>query len=70
MSFMLSVTNKPFMLSVIMLNVVMLSVIMLNVIMLSVFKLNVVALGKLVKDNHTSGAPTLKRQTRRRKKVL
>jgi hypothetical protein len=49
---MLSVTNKAFMLSVIMLNVVMLSVtnkalmlsvIMLNVVMLSVVMLNVVA---------------------------
>jgi hypothetical protein len=58
------------MVNVVMLSVVMLNVVMLNVIMLSVFKLNVVALGKLVKDNHTSGAPTLKRQTRRRKKVL
>ncbi len=40
---MLSVTNKPFLLSVIMLNVVMLNVIMLNVVMLSVVMLNVVA---------------------------
>jgi hypothetical protein len=32
MSFMLSVTNKPFMLSVTMLNVVMLSAVMLNVV--------------------------------------
>ncbi len=39
---MLGVANKPFMLSVIMLNVVMLSVFMLNVVMLSVFMLNVV----------------------------
>jgi hypothetical protein len=44
---MLGVANKPFILSVIMLNVVMLSVIMLsvvklNVVMLSVFMLNVV----------------------------
>ncbi len=31
-SFMLSVTNKPFMLSVIMLNAIMLSVVMLNVV--------------------------------------
>ncbi len=46
---MLSVTFKPFMLSVVRLNVVMLnvimgSVIMLNVVMLSVFMLNVVML--------------------------
>jgi len=41
MSFMLNVTNKPFMLSVVLLNVVMLNVIMLNVVML-----NVVAPGK------------------------
>ncbi len=34
-SFMLSVANKPFMLSVIVLSVVMLSVVMLNAIMLS-----------------------------------
>jgi hypothetical protein len=40
---MLTVANKPFILSDIMLNVVMLSVIMLNVVMLSVFMLNVVA---------------------------
>jgi hypothetical protein len=33
---MLSVTNKPFMLSVIMLNVVMLSVVILNVVILNV----------------------------------
>jgi hypothetical protein len=39
---MLSVTCKPFMLSVFMLNVVMLSVIMLSVIMLSVIMLSVV----------------------------
>jgi hypothetical protein len=42
--FMLSVTNKPFMLSVVLLNVVMLNVVMLNVIMLNVFILNVVML--------------------------
>ena len=42
MSFMLSVTYKPLMLSVFMLNVVMLSVIMLSVIMLSVVILCVV----------------------------
>jgi hypothetical protein len=45
--FMLSVTFKPFMLSVIMLSVtykpLMLSVIMLNVVMLNVVMLNVVA---------------------------
>jgi hypothetical protein len=41
MAFMLSVTNKLYVLSVVMLNVVMLSVIMLNVIMLSVIILNV-----------------------------
>jgi hypothetical protein len=41
---MLSVTNKPIMLSVIMLNVAMLSVIMLNVVMLSVIMLNVAML--------------------------
>ncbi len=39
----LSVTHKPFILSVIMLNVVMLSIIRLNVFMLSVIRLNVVA---------------------------
>ncbi len=39
----LSFTCKPFMLSVIMLNVVMLSVIMLNAVMPSVVRLNVVA---------------------------
>jgi hypothetical protein len=43
MSFTLSVIKKPFMLSVVMLNVVMLSVIMLNVVMMSVIMLNVVA---------------------------
>ncbi len=36
MSFMLSVTNKPFMLIVVMLSVVMLSVVMLSVVMLNV----------------------------------
>jgi hypothetical protein len=41
---MLSLTYKPFMLSVFMLNVVMLSVFMLSVFMLSVFILNVVML--------------------------
>ncbi len=39
-----SVKNKPFMLSVIMLNVVMLSVVMLNVVMLSIIVLNVLFL--------------------------
>jgi len=43
---MLSVTNKPFMLSVVMLYVIRLSVLMLNIIMLSVVMLNVVALFK------------------------
>jgi hypothetical protein len=41
---MLSVANKPFILSVVMLNVVILSVVMLNVIMLSVVMLSVVIL--------------------------
>jgi hypothetical protein len=40
---MLSVTYKPFMLSVVMLSVVMLSVIMLSVIMLSVVMKSVIA---------------------------
>jgi hypothetical protein len=40
---MLSVENKPIMLSVIKLNAIMLSVFMLSVIMLSVVMLNVVA---------------------------
>ncbi len=44
MLFMLSVLNKPFMLSVIMLNDIMLNVIMLNVIMLNVVMLNFVML--------------------------
>ncbi len=43
MSFMLSVTNRPLMLSVVILSVVMLSVVMLSVVMLSVVMLNVVA---------------------------
>ncbi len=43
---MLTVANKPFVLSIIMLNVVMLNVVMLNVIML-----NVVAPLKLVSYN-------------------
>ncbi len=43
MLLMLSVTNKPFMLSVIMLSVIMLSVIMLSVIMLSVVMQSVVS---------------------------
>jgi hypothetical protein len=42
-SFMLSDTNKPFILSVVMLIVIMLSFVMLNVIMLSVVMVNVVA---------------------------
>ena len=45
---MLSVTFKPFMKSVIMLNVVMMSVIMLNVIMMSVIMLNIVMLSVVV----------------------
>jgi hypothetical protein len=40
---MLSVTNKPIMLSVVNVSVVILSVIMLNVVILSVIMLNVVA---------------------------
>ncbi len=44
MSFMLSVTYKPLMLSVFILSVLMLSVVMLSVIMLSVIMLSVVAL--------------------------
>ncbi len=43
-AFLLSVTNIPFMFSVIMPNVIMLSVVMPNVIMLSVVMLNVVTL--------------------------
>ncbi len=43
MSAFYAVTNKPSMLSVIMLHAVMLSVIMLNVVMLNVIVLNVVA---------------------------
>jgi hypothetical protein len=39
-SFMMSITNKPFMLRIIMLTVIMLSVIMLSVIMLSVMAPN------------------------------
>jgi hypothetical protein len=46
--FMLSVINKPFMLSVIMLSVIMLSAIMLSVIMLSVVMLSVIMLSVLV----------------------
>jgi hypothetical protein len=41
MSFMLSITYKPFIMSVIMLSDIMLNVIMLNVIMLNVIMLNV-----------------------------
>ncbi len=41
---MLSVTCKPFMLSVVMLSVVMLSVVMLSVVMLSVVMLSVIML--------------------------
>ncbi len=52
---MLSVTYKPFMLSVIMLNVVMLNVVMtsvivLNVVMMSVIMLNVVMLSVMVPE--------------------
>ncbi len=43
-SCMLSVVNKPFMLTVIVLNVIILSVIMLSVIMLSVIMLSVIML--------------------------
>ncbi len=50
MSFMLSVTNKPFLLSVIMLSVVMLSVVMLCVIMLSVIMLSVVMLSVIMQN--------------------
>jgi hypothetical protein len=42
MSFMLSVANKPFMHSVVILNAILLSVVLLNVIMLSVVMLNVI----------------------------
>jgi hypothetical protein len=45
MSFMLSVTNKPFMLNVIMLSVVMLSAIMLSV---------AAPLKRLARDKHSS----------------
>jgi hypothetical protein len=45
---MLSVTYKPFMLSVIMLSIVMLMVVMLNAVMLSVIMLNVVMLSVVV----------------------
>jgi hypothetical protein len=41
---MLSVANKPIMLSVVILSVIMLNVVMLNVIMLNVIMLNVVIL--------------------------
>jgi hypothetical protein len=47
-SFILSVTNNPVMLSVIMLKVVMLSVIMLKVVMLRVIMLNVVKLSVII----------------------
>jgi hypothetical protein len=43
MSYILSVTDKPFTFGVIMLSVAMLSVVMLSVAMLSVIMLNVVA---------------------------
>jgi len=45
---MLSVANKPNMLSVVMLNVVMLNVIMLNVVMLNVVMLNAVMLNAVM----------------------
>ncbi len=54
---MLSVENKLYMLSVIMLNVAMLSIVMLNVDMLSIVMLNTVApnrLEKLVNCKHSS----------------
>jgi hypothetical protein len=44
MTFMLGVRNKPFMLSVVMLNFVMLNVVMLNFVMLNVVMLNVIML--------------------------
>jgi hypothetical protein len=47
MSLMLGLTNKPFMLSANMPNVVMLSVVMLNVVMLNVVMLNVIILSVL-----------------------
>ncbi len=50
--FMLSVAYKPFMLSVVMLNVIMLSVVMLNVIMLSVVMLNVIMLSVSYAECH------------------
>jgi hypothetical protein len=45
---MLSVANKPFMVSVIMLSVITLSVIMLSVIMLSVIMLSVITLSVIM----------------------
>ncbi len=50
MSIMLSVTNKPCMLNVIILSVVMLIVIMLSVVMLSVIMLSVVMLSVMAPD--------------------
>jgi hypothetical protein len=47
-SCLLSVVNYPFMLSVIMLNVILLSVIMLNVILLSAIMLNVIMLSVIM----------------------
>ncbi len=44
MSFMLSVANKPIMLSVVVLNVVVLNVVVLNVFVLNVVVLNVIEL--------------------------
>jgi hypothetical protein len=57
-----SVTNKPFMLSVVMLSVVMLSVIMLSVVMLNVIMLSVVILNVLApcKDKQKNGFTTNK----------
>jgi type II secretory pathway component PulC len=46
--FLLSVANKPYMLSVIMMNVVMVSVVMMNVVMASVVMMNVVVLNDVL----------------------
>jgi hypothetical protein len=48
MSFMLSVPNKPCLLSVIMLSVIMLSVVMLSVVMLTVVIVSVVMLSVIM----------------------
>jgi hypothetical protein len=63
LSLMVSLTNKPFRLIVIMLNVVVLSVIMLNVVVLSVVMLSVVALFALISKNFLSNFPSLLRTT-------